>query len=454
MTIKSNTRGNNGIIYEKTGETLLRKGTGLVPLYNSDKRYNGKFVTFVEPHNYTIPIEPKFSKPIVPNLVESKDGTIDENGFMRGIKPYIDTMTNRRPWLIEKGNLNPNERVASQYDQFEAFFNKYPNAVLNVDDYTTGETIQVDQSNRNQVTSDAFHRPWYKFYRDPKTRYNLPFNPANSDPQGLLKKPTVLPNFDFNKGTEINKAIANGEYVNYATNNFQKFVEDSSKLYKTNPITGEKEEIVTRDDYGNVLPNGYLRYYVEKGIDGVPTVNTKALKSDSAYLSWLSKKFNNDFAAMMNYVNNNGGLNEAGQRILGELVGYYAPGNISTSGKNILSYADAIRHANAVKLANEYRNNYYDEDPNKPTTDAVFKTLDPNSSDYEKQRMEYEKQDAARDFRIRPQADLSIVKARGGSMPTQQKKPTKPSPEWIKNQYGLMAHIAPGYSNDEWDVYI
>ena len=44
--------------------------------------------------------------------------------------------------------------------------------------------------------------------------------------------------------------------------------------------------------------------------------------------------------------------------------------------------------------------------------------------------------------------------ARGGSMPTQQKKPTKPSPEWIKNQYGLMAHIAPGYSNDEWDVYI
>lgn len=44
--------------------------------------------------------------------------------------------------------------------------------------------------------------------------------------------------------------------------------------------------------------------------------------------------------------------------------------------------------------------------------------------------------------------------ARGGSMPTKQKKPTKPSPEWIKNQYGLMAHIAPGYSNDEWDVYI
>lgn len=44
--------------------------------------------------------------------------------------------------------------------------------------------------------------------------------------------------------------------------------------------------------------------------------------------------------------------------------------------------------------------------------------------------------------------------ARGGSMPTRQKKPTKPSPEWIKNQYGLMAHIAPGYSNDEWDVYI
>lgn len=44
--------------------------------------------------------------------------------------------------------------------------------------------------------------------------------------------------------------------------------------------------------------------------------------------------------------------------------------------------------------------------------------------------------------------------ARGGSMPIKQKKPTKPSPEWIKNQYGLMAHIAPGYSNDEWDVYI
>ena len=44
--------------------------------------------------------------------------------------------------------------------------------------------------------------------------------------------------------------------------------------------------------------------------------------------------------------------------------------------------------------------------------------------------------------------------ARGGSMPTKQKKPTKPSPEWIKNQYGLIAHIAPGYSNDEWDVYI
>lgn len=44
--------------------------------------------------------------------------------------------------------------------------------------------------------------------------------------------------------------------------------------------------------------------------------------------------------------------------------------------------------------------------------------------------------------------------ARGGSMPTKQKKPTKPSPEWIKNQYGLMAHIAPGYSNDKWDVYI
>ena len=44
--------------------------------------------------------------------------------------------------------------------------------------------------------------------------------------------------------------------------------------------------------------------------------------------------------------------------------------------------------------------------------------------------------------------------ARGGSMPTKQKKSTKPSPEWIKNQYGLMAHIAPGYSNDEWDVYI
>ena len=44
--------------------------------------------------------------------------------------------------------------------------------------------------------------------------------------------------------------------------------------------------------------------------------------------------------------------------------------------------------------------------------------------------------------------------ASGGSMPTKQKKPTKPSPEWIKNQYGLMAHIAPGYSNDEWDVYI
>ena len=44
--------------------------------------------------------------------------------------------------------------------------------------------------------------------------------------------------------------------------------------------------------------------------------------------------------------------------------------------------------------------------------------------------------------------------ARGGSMPTKQKKPTKPSPEWIKNQYGLMTHIAPGYSNDEWDVYI
>lgn len=44
--------------------------------------------------------------------------------------------------------------------------------------------------------------------------------------------------------------------------------------------------------------------------------------------------------------------------------------------------------------------------------------------------------------------------ARGGSMPTKQKKPTKPSPEWIKNKYGLMAHIAPGYSNDEWDVYI
>ena len=44
--------------------------------------------------------------------------------------------------------------------------------------------------------------------------------------------------------------------------------------------------------------------------------------------------------------------------------------------------------------------------------------------------------------------------ARGGSMPTKQKKPTKPSPEWIRNQYGLMAHIAPGYSNDAWDVYI
>ena len=44
--------------------------------------------------------------------------------------------------------------------------------------------------------------------------------------------------------------------------------------------------------------------------------------------------------------------------------------------------------------------------------------------------------------------------ARGGSMTTKQKKPTKPSPEWIKNQYGIMAHIAPGYSNDEWDVYI
>ena len=99
---------------------------------------------------------------------------------------------------------------------------------------------------------------------------------------------------------------------------------------------------------------------------------------------------------------------------------------------------------NAVRAANEYRHKYYTEDSNKSTTNPVFGTLDLNSSDYEQQRRMYEAQDAARDFRIRPQAAqyVTTTKARGGSMPTQQKKP---SPEWICNNLHFIKLIHKTY---------
>ena len=429
-----------------------KNGVGLI----KTKIGNNEVYKWETPSDYT--------KPIIPTLnvtTKSPSLELDENGFLSGIRAQdafdAYNLTNRNAWVKEKGNLNPNERVAALYDPYEAFFRLYPNGPLHVDDYSTGESRIVTAKNRDQLSTNPMQRAWYKIKNNRDTYYNHAFNPANEDPYGLLERPTVLPRYNLGKGLDVNRVIANGQYVDSILNDFSGFVENSSKMYRENPKTKEKEEYKEYDELGNVIPNGYLRGYYYKGIDGMPIFDRKKLKSDSENLKRLVEVYGNDLEAILNKATEDNLLSQNAYDIISEVVGTYNPEKpIDKVSMNRLKMDNLRRHMNAVRAANEYRHKYYTEDSNKSTTNPVFGTLDLNSSDYEQQRRMYEAQDAARDFRIRPQAAqyVTTTKARGGSMPTQQKKPTKPSPEWIKNQYGMMAHIAPGYSNDEWDVYI
>ena len=110
-----------------------------------------------------------YTKPIIPTLnvtTKSPSLELDENGFLSGIRAQdafeAYNLMNRNAWVKEKGNLNPNERVAALYDPYEAFFRLYPNGPLHVDDYSTGESRIVTAKNRDQLSTNPMQRAWYK----------------------------------------------------------------------------------------------------------------------------------------------------------------------------------------------------------------------------------------------------------------------------------------------------
>ena len=404
-----------------------------------------------EPYEYSNIDKSDYIDPIIaqdPNEMRTIYHDVDTNNWdtSKGYLPsYFRYESTVPKYIVEKGNLRPQDKIAGMYDRTAKFFNKHPKWTLAVDDYRTGLTDYITKANSDKYNGyDPNFRFWYKVNGKNDTAFNHAFNPANTDPYGLLRPPTQLPRYDFTNPKDINRALANYEYINDAMKDWKGYLDSQNVTYVTNPKTGELyKDPKTGKPYTEKPEEavGLLALYNDYNKNTGWGLNSRDLRRDNRNFRKLYNKYKGDLGAILEDDRWKNKVSDTGKRALGQLVGYHGTSGLTPEENARLIKADFLRQANAAKIAKDWDSKYFTHNSNAPQ--KMFSVHEPGGETLD----EY----IENSIPFLQLADRSNIKARGGSMPTQQKKP---SPEWIKNQYGIMTHIAPGYSNDEWDVYI
>lgn len=217
---------------------------------------------------------------------------------------------------------------------------------------------------------------------------------------------------------------------------------DLSTLEGMQNVGAWKNKVVnTLSDWNNAIANDENLYRFYNG-------NKNDLSKDAEIISQLYNRYNGDLRRMLEdskYVNYD--LSRSGVQAIRALMDNYAPVRASGSSvgmngdwtpMNIRTFAQAQRDRmlNAFDEYEKQKQLYYTEDSNRDSSSPIYRSN------------EYVSMMPQGDYLRSLTAQQGLMpravnnRARGGSMPTQQKKP---SPEWICNNLHFIKLIHKTY---------
>lgn len=195
-------------------------------------------------------------------------------------------------------------------------------------------------------------------------------------------------------------------------------------------------------DWYNTIKNDPELYKLYAGDDDALRRDAKLVASRHNEAGGDARKmFQNGYEDIRHYNPQRVGLSEVGLSVNRALIGSRAPAyyneeysvsGLSDDDLQRYYYATRQRMLNAYDEANRLRQKYYTEDPSRPSSDYVPFSSVNNVNDYI----------AVQTARQGLMPRSTNNRARGGSMPTQQKKP---SPEWICNNLHFIKLIHKTY---------